>query len=148
MLNLTDLITAYTEYVRFEIGSNAKAEVVIEKWPYVDFKLDVYVGDGRWAGAKRELLCDLIGFDDQPQVHGERVAAMLCSDFKTQFEQERGEPHWQNNPFRKGDRVVCPDGPGVVDSVGYKWPHLWVKVITDKNDRGCEWAVHNVQLEG
>jgi hypothetical protein len=45
-----------------------------------------------------------------------------------------------------GQEAICPDGLGRVVGFKDKFPIQWIKVDTYVNNRGCEWAPHNVTL--
>jgi hypothetical protein len=45
-----------------------------------------------------------------------------------------------------GQEAICPDGLGRVSAFEDRFPHEYIKVDTYVNNRGCEWAPHNVEL--
>lgn len=45
-----------------------------------------------------------------------------------------------------GQECICPDGMGRVVNFNFTMPHEFIKVDTYINNRGCEWAPHNVKL--
>jgi len=45
-----------------------------------------------------------------------------------------------------GQEAICPDGLGRVVSFNSRFPKEMIKIQTYINNRGCEWAPHNVTL--
>jgi hypothetical protein len=45
-----------------------------------------------------------------------------------------------------GQEAICPDGLGRVVAFKSGFPSEWIKIDTYVDNRGCEWAPHNVEL--
>lgn len=45
-----------------------------------------------------------------------------------------------------GQEAICPDGLGRVSAFKDEFPDQWIQVRTYIEDRGCRWAIHNVEL--